>query len=200
MPTDMEQAVEAAERGWKEYCQKAPPASLLTAAERKEAWRAALLAADPFRGREVSVRPLEWTAEKHNGFTIHVGRGLGLKYEVAAKVSCPGWVWTSIDRMGTANDEDEAKAAAQSDYETRIRSALEPGDGWRSDMENAPKDAEILVCNEKGERHIAVWWALYEGWDIGVYNDDHPECDAALAKSWTHWRPLPTPPSQESEG
>ncbi|WPE19848.1 hypothetical protein [Shinella zoogloeoides] len=77
---------------------------------------------------EMKARPLEWTTEQKSGFTIHVGRGLGLKYEACIKAYSPGWVVT----LGQSDvifdvaeaDEENAKAAAQADYEQRIRSAL----------------------------------------------------------------------------
>lgn len=88
----------------------------------------AALAVQTQQGVDVKALPLNWTTEKKSGFTIHIGRGLGLKYEACIKAYSPGWVVTlgqsDVIFDGAEADEEDAKAAAQSDYETRIRSAL----------------------------------------------------------------------------
>jgi hypothetical protein len=75
----------------------------------------------------VEVKALEWSVERRHGFNIHVGKGLGLKYEAAGKAYSPGWIVTlgqDIVVFDADTDEETAKSAAQSDYERRIRSAL----------------------------------------------------------------------------
>ncbi|OJY66400.1 hypothetical protein [Rhizobium sp. 60-20] len=76
----------------------------------------------------VKAKSLEWTVEKRHSFNIHIGRGLGLKYEAAVKAYSPGWIVTLgpteviLDNADAL--EEDAKAAAQADYESRICSAL----------------------------------------------------------------------------
>jgi hypothetical protein len=69
----------------------------------------------------VRVKPLEWE-------TDHVGGGLkSREYRVRAGVWTHGYYWCKNDEDANIGfeDEEEAKAAAQADYEQRIRSALE---------------------------------------------------------------------------
>lgn len=77
----------------------------------------------------VKVKPLEWTVERQHGFNIHTGRGLGFKYEAAIKAYSPGWIVTLGETIVIFDSfdaiEDDAKAAAQADYERRILSAIE---------------------------------------------------------------------------
>ncbi|WP_198669747.1 hypothetical protein [Pelagibacterium sediminicola] len=96
-----------------------------------ELMRAALEAALPHLSQgAVRVKALEWSVERRSGFNIHVGRGLGLKYEAAIKAYNPGWIVTlgesDVVFDSADADEDSAKAAAQADYERRIMSALSP--------------------------------------------------------------------------
>ncbi|WP_313666169.1 hypothetical protein [Shinella sp.] len=88
----------------------------------------ALAALSDKQAGEVKAVPLKWSTEKRSGFTIHIGRGLGLKYEAAIKAYSPGWIVTigqsEVVYDSADADEDAAKAAAQADYEQRIRSAL----------------------------------------------------------------------------
>lgn len=79
-------------------------------------------------GQPVAVKPLEWSTQNSHGWTVHVAKGLGCTYEASAKVWNDGWIWglAEDDSNFDAEDEEAAKAAAQQDYETRIRSALVP--------------------------------------------------------------------------
>jgi len=75
----------------------------------------------------VAVKPLEWTVDTKHYMSIHCGRGLGLLYQAAAKCYSSGWVVTLGEEVvynDNDGDEEAAKAAAQADYEQRIRSAL----------------------------------------------------------------------------
>ena len=75
--------------------------------------------ADDMSGKVV-VKPLEWEPD-------HVGGGLRAgEYRVRAGIWTHGYYWTKDDNEAHTgfSDEDEAKAAAQADYETRVRSAL----------------------------------------------------------------------------
>lgn len=86
---------------------------------------------------EIKAKPLTWTAETCHGFTVHIGSGLGFAYKAAAKVYNPGWIVTLGEEVIFDGDEDtfeeDAKAAAQSDFDARIRSAIERAEpvAWR---------------------------------------------------------------------
>jgi hypothetical protein len=75
------------------------------------------------------VMPLAWTITNYRGLDVHLGRGLGLQYQVACKTDGSGWVTLLGEELvtkATILDERSAKAVAQSDYETRVRSVLMP--------------------------------------------------------------------------
>lgn len=77
---------------------------------------------------QISVKPLIWQTERKYGMSLQKGRGLGLTYEVSIKAYSPGWIAT-FDGLSVVYDgdcEEDAKAAAQADYERRILSTLEP--------------------------------------------------------------------------
>ncbi|UNK39328.1 Lar family restriction alleviation protein [Shinella sp. H4-D48] len=103
---------------------------------------------------EVKALPLNWATEKKSGFTIHVGRGLGLKYEACIKAYSPGWVVTlgqsDVIFDGAEAVEEDAKAAAQADYEQRIRSAL-------VDVPAVEPVAKQWCAYENGQQHTS-WY------------------------------------------
>ena len=70
------------------------------------------------KGAEVAVKPLEW---RHDNAHSIIGR-----YWITYT---GGKIGLHLDqrKIGKFADPDEAKAAAQSDFETRIRSALVSG-------------------------------------------------------------------------
>ena len=71
---------------------------------------------------EVRVKPLEWRDTSYGDCFAdsHVGR-----YQACAVHG--GWLWyLSPNPKGALQSRDEAKAAAQADYEARILSCLEP--------------------------------------------------------------------------
>lgn len=75
---------------------------------------------------EIEVKELEWEKTQQLGWTVWRAKGLGVTYECAAKVYNEGWMWGTreADTNFDAEDEVEAKAAAQSDYEARVLSAI----------------------------------------------------------------------------
>lgn len=97
---------------------------------------------------EAVVKPLEWI-ERRNAFgpTFHAKTSIDLYIAATASgEGCQGtWYWfVAGDTIkGWANSEGEAKAAAQADYEARIRSALAAPaslpDGWVAVPETALK-------------------------------------------------------------
>ena len=92
--------------------------------------------------------------------------------------------------------------------------SLVPG-GWRSDMENAPRDGTWVEL-WRGESKLGVWSrSVYARWDVEieawVWPDDTYDCVSEHgreeaerllekgdlyedAENWTHWRPI-TPPT-----
>lgn len=106
-------------------------------AQVRDAWnRRADLAPDPMGA--VKVKPLEWDGA---GDRLSASAfGLSLAYRITGK---PG-DWTLMKTGATSYIHEEgfeaqkaAKAAAQADYETRIRSALEPCDPLADPRVNA---------------------------------------------------------------
>lgn len=80
-----------------------------------------LLARRSSPDREMVVKPLEWEPD-------HVGGGLRAgEYRLRAGVWTHGYYWVRGDDEPHTGyvEEDEAKAAAQADYEARILAALE---------------------------------------------------------------------------
>ena len=90
------------------------------------------LRAEVERLREVEVLPLAW---KRVLATCHRASGAGLKYEVTKKMETGQWVWwrsnTLLRFSSPFRDIDGAKAAAQADYDRRIRAALGHTQGGR---------------------------------------------------------------------
>ncbi len=71
--------------------------------------------------------PLVWGRERLCGAEISVGRGLGLKYCIAANHGRPGWTWTLGDGAGPVEDTEEAAmAACQADFTERLRASIRP--------------------------------------------------------------------------
>lgn len=81
-------------------------------------------------GEAVAVKALEWVADRYQEFEYRsetAKTSIG-KYEafsfIAAGKPVAGWTSTLSTQEGKSASLDEAKAAAQADYEQRIRSAL----------------------------------------------------------------------------
>jgi hypothetical protein len=69
-------------------------------------------------------------------------------------------------------------------------------------IETAPRDGTpVLVYSPMAcvGVDIGLWWGLRNGFDIGWYYEDEPEREEELAQSFTHWQPLPSPPSPTQE-
>lgn len=85
------------------------------------------------RGQKVQVKPLEWKAhhDKYDGGRSHYGTGAFDHWYCASR--CQDGVWLLMHHVGGRPLHftpfptlDAAKAAAQVDYEARIRAALVP--------------------------------------------------------------------------
>ncbi|QTG13042.1 hypothetical protein G6M86_07215 [Agrobacterium tumefaciens] len=170
---------------------------------RKEAegnFQLALYRAPP--APSVAVKVLEWEAHGEGW------RGCGsIIYDVYPVAEGEGW-WAALSMAGylpfreRCKSPEQAKAAAQDDYEARIRSALsaqvQDVAGWQS-MDTAPKD---------GTR-ILIWFVhpnarfskdpVAEGWAAAheAYWTDHNRGGwtwHGLCGAPTLWQHLPAPP------
>jgi len=105
----------------------------------------------------VAVKPLEWEPDPDFG---------GLKsgeYRVRAGIWTHGYYWTKDDYEAQTGfeDQDEAKAAAQADYEQRIRSALV----------SPPVEAQPDEGVREGRTAIGVIDTLLESLQEGLMTD-----------------------------
>lgn len=79
-------------------------------------------------GGTVAIKPLEWSELENGDF---VAETIGEDYRVQAGIWASGWYWTKGEMASSAypffDEADEAKAAAQADYASRILSAIIPG-------------------------------------------------------------------------
>jgi len=147
--------------------------------------------------RPVAVKALEWIAEGDASFAA---KSLAGSYVIGKdEKGGKGWQWGFV---GDARDwtiseffdtSDEAKAAAQADYERRILSCLShPAQGWR-EMDSAPGDEETPVLLWiGGQRAVGLTWRRKDGTVIGkaaMFGNTHADL----------WMPLPSAPAGGSD-
>lgn len=188
--------------------------------ESPEAWnrRAALFAVLSEQALPVRVEALKWdefstTARRHFQSNTILGQ-----FQVSYLGEFECWQLYSPQKSDSWKENfsrhaspEAAKAAAQSDYETRIRSALVDNshaseavvETWQP-IETAPKDGtpiDLWGVNhlhpaKTGRRATNVTWGRVRDW-MGNERDDwqhgHPEDFEP-----THWMPLPAPPALSS--
>jgi len=148
-----------------------------------------------------AIKPLVW---------IKCGDGTHHDAHCQYELETDGRFWRVIkgvtggtSYVANASTLDAAKAAAQADYEARIRSALVDGGGWRP-IETAPKDGFFLIADFR---------VIDADWDCSVvvahrdihggflaYMDEEGAEIPYLDGTPTHWMPLPSPPTTEGEG
>ncbi|MBJ2150649.1 hypothetical protein [Paracoccus sp. IB05] len=111
------------------------------------------------------------------------------QYVVWDAISKTGWrlsVPSAQLNVTCCATEAEAKAAAQADYEARILSQFEPGDGWQG-IESAkpPKDRPFLARNPGFAAFIAEWSDIDQDYihDSGV--------DGWICLYFSHWMEIP---------
>ena len=104
-------------------------------------------------------------------------------------------------RLVEGVSQEAAKAAAQADYEDRILSALQPGDGWQG-IESAPKDGTTVilwVVTPYAPQGHMLWpcKVIHDDWCWEISDNAYIDWDYQIIedKEITHWMPLPTPPS-----
>lgn len=85
---------------------------------RAEAAEARIAALEAERGR-VAVKPLEWKPFHTGDGREYTDAPFGISYHVSRE----GW-WRPLDGLNECNGIEAAKAAAQADYEQRVRSAI----------------------------------------------------------------------------
>jgi hypothetical protein len=84
-----------------------------------------------------------------------------------------------------------------------IRSGAVVEAGWRTDMENAPKDGEVvLLLTKMHDMYVGSWRLGHIGEPQWEREPEHWRCSSS--GRWANpiaWHPLPTPPTDtEAEG
>jgi len=154
----------------------------------------------------VAVKPLEW---------IDHTKGEGCPQRRLARLpfgrlvifqfgSDDAWYagWDGPDGKFVGSTEAEAKAAAQTDFERRIRSALvsapptyadaeAKGDGWH-DISSAPRDGTTVDLWVDGCRRVDFYCDEHGRW---TRKEGYPAVWRILTVEPTHWRPRPTEPA-----
>ena len=169
--------------------------------------RAAQDMADALEARpeaaQVRVKPLEWY-DSPDDDTDFCADALGLTYVVDCDLDgfCS---WGFFRKVGREEGDEkwsieDAKAAAQADYDRRIRAALgpEPATGWQ-DISTVPKDGTLVdLWDENGFRKPECYW---DG-KVWIRPYERPQIAGATIEyrgNPTHWRPDPLPPAPEKE-
>lgn len=144
---------------------------------------------------EVQIKPLNWRKSGNQHGHYWQGQGVMGSLEYVCDVGPDGERDGFYSRLGHFDTLEQAQAAAQADYEARIRSALlpdvsgmaKPG-AWQP-IETAPKDGTIVdLLTKDGVRVTDEWWKEDDGegfWSCLLPDDE-----------FTHWMPLPAPPLQ----
>lgn len=111
---------------------------------------------------------------------------------------CPPFVKFGDGNFRNTNPKDAAAA---------IRALAAPAsplhdDGWRDDMENAPKDGRLIETKYISDDPKMVRWHSSgddgAGWYLDGYDAQRLTYNPArLTYEPTHWRPLPPPPRDQ---
>jgi len=162
---------------------------------------AAALAADAKGAGPVAVKPLEWNGPDCDG-EHWASRE---KYVVLASNEDGYWLSGVGGFFPTV---EAAKAAAQADFEQRIRSAIIDApaalgagptpDGWQP-IETAPRDGNEIILGGPGWSHAGFWDNGAECHRAGAgwfFEDDRASLLTARNCYPTHWCPLPTAPGE----
>lgn len=121
----------------------------------------------------VEVKPLVWDRTNSDG-TIHIATAIPGEYWAWELAGYGYWSWGSLSGREVHGGLDGAKAAAQADYEKRIRSALRAPDAgeritprWRTELDeivghlgaaivqSCDKDDQIIMDHVKAAHEIA---------------------------------------------
>ncbi|QRG06148.1 hypothetical protein EZH22_24695 [Xanthobacter dioxanivorans] len=157
----------------------------------------------PQPGGAVKVKALEWV-KCHAGYSAEVPFGeYGCDLDQDEEVALYPWICSSPeDILGHCETLDEAKAAAQADYERRILAALEPTPApsfakGAEAMDWRERDLDLIAAHEKVEAFKAGAKAMQS--DAAALADKLGEeyCTAGYAANKIRDLPLPTPPAGE---
>lgn len=150
----------------------------------------------------VVVKPLEWGEPYRHGEYVSVdARSVVGSYSIFQLRPDLMATWCYYGReQGVVDTLDAAKAAAQADYETRIRSALAAPvpnggpEGW-CDMSTAPTDGTHILVRFDGTSSpptVAHWFGppplpglRAGGWYLSVQQFEGPQIHP------TRWMPVP---------
>ncbi len=168
----------------------------------------------PQPGVRVTVKPLEWQKHTDNAEWYSdddpTGDGRGLYWVRPSDINPGQWdLCITNHREDSYRSPDEAKAAAQSDFNARVQryvtaSIPDSGEGWRP-ISTAPKDRWVLgvIAGEyrPGEPYVPMSIRWHEGWggflDVTRWHayesQDEDRAWEGMSEP-THWRHLPTPP------
>lgn len=122
-------------------------------------------------GRGVGVKPLDWRDHSFEQSVLHIGYGAFEDYRIT-KEDYPEWPFVLrpfISGQSNYQTLDEARAAAETDYEKRIRSALieapvEQVNGWKL----VPiKDTEAMWSGLA--RQIVLWHSMRDRSGAALY-------------------------------
>jgi hypothetical protein len=166
-------------------------------------------------GPDVAVKPLEWGPYPN---PVFAGPDVavasfdvfgGHHYQVQRDPNAEGYIAYLAPDFGTLfweskghSDIEAAKAAAQADYEQRIRSAITalpaPGGviaGWQP-IETAPLDYKVVLLYQPGGSSFAE--AVGQGHRTDLRQHAHDKWvfqGTGLICEPTHWMPLPPAPT-----
>jgi len=121
------------------------------------------------------VRPLTWSVQNDRGLEVHLGQGLGFKYQAAAKVDGSGWIVLLGENLVTeapSASKEAAKAVAQADYERRVQDILVP---------STASDGSLDAMCEALQPFAKAWIALE---DIARRKNDALHMDRAIFQTW----------------
>ncbi len=135
----------------------------------------------------VKIKPLEWAGRNADG-TILIANVTPMQYWAWELGEYGYWSWGTLSGREVHGGIDGAKAAAQQDYETRIRSALSSPVGG---MEGGWRDIDEQAVS--GERILLLWkpiGGLSEHVELGRFSK--------AATGWvnTYGKPFSTAPDK----
>ena len=151
------------------------------------------------RTEPVAVKPLEWKTDKWLGIGTkghHSAKTVVGRYGVIQVITGnrAGKFTATFDGYEVSSPHatsDEAKAAAQADYEARILATLDveptPSSRWLP-ISEAPKDGTYVLLNfDNRPPTVARWlYGVWQAFDV-----------LGFIGSPTHWQPLPQPPQTD---
>jgi hypothetical protein len=120
-------------------------------ASRRALWREVIEALE--RAAPLRIKPLKWVSYvTDKGTTVFMARTSIGDYLIVSS----GWFLRGQSSWNQTQSADAAKAAAQADYEARIRSALDPDPtDWQARAERAEAAIAAFVAKHDSGTHTA---------------------------------------------